>query len=98
MIGYVSTEETSPGVHKEVVTERAYVGDILRNNQRWEESQQLNDNFTISSRFSIVADAFAYENFPLIRYVVYMNSKWKINTVEIQRPRIILNIGGIYNG
>lgn len=98
MIGFVSSEETSPGIHNEIVTERAYRGDILRNNVRWEEASQLNDNLSLNSRVSIVGDAFAYENFPRIRYIKYMGVKWRISTVEIDRPRLVLNLGDVYNG
>ena len=98
MVGYVKTEETAPGVHSEVVTERAYHGDILRNNQRWEKSEHLNDNLTISNRFSIIADQFAYQNLEYIRYIKWNGTSWKVSYLEVERPRIILNIGGVYNG
>lgn len=98
VIGYIHIMETSPGVHTEVVTERETNGDILRNNHRWENSGQLNDNLTINNQFSIVADAFAFENFQNMRYLKWMGTKWKISTVEIQKPRLIINIGGVYNG
>lgn len=98
MVGYVQTEETEPGVHAEVVTERAYTGDILRNNQRWEKSEHLNDDFVINNRFSIVADAYAYENFQNIRYIKWIGVCWKVSSVDIERPRLILTVGGVYNG
>lgn len=97
IIGYVQTEETAPGVYNEVVTERTYTGDILRNNRRWENSERLNDNLVINNQFSIVADAFAYENFQNIRYIQWMGTSWKVNSIEIQRPRLILTVGGVYN-
>lgn len=97
IIGYVQTEETAPGVYSEVVTERNYTGDILRNNRRWENSERLNDNLVINNQFSIVADAFAYENFQNIRYIQWMGTSWKVNSIEIQRPRLILTVGGVYN-
>lgn len=99
-IGYIKTEETEPGsgVYTEIAMEFPYVGDILRSNLSWERNDNLNDDLNVSNRFSIVADAFAYENFPYIRYVTWMGSKWKVNSVEIQRPRLILTVGGVYNG
>ena len=63
VIGYGEVEETSAGVWEEVITERAYKGDILRNTRRWENGQQLNDDLTINNSFSVVADAYAYQNF-----------------------------------
>jgi len=98
IVGYIKTEKTEPGVYSEVVTERVYVGDILRNNQNWEKSETLNDNFTINNRFSIISDEFAYENFPYIRYITYSGVKWSIKSIEIQRPRLVITVGGVYNG
>lgn len=97
-IGFVMTEETAPGVHTLKVEEREYTGEVLRNHNRWESTEQLNDNFNINNRFSIVGDPYLYENFRYIKYLVLMESKWKINTIEIQRPRVFLNLGGLYNG
>lgn len=98
IIGYIKTEETAPGVYTDVVTERACVGDILRNNQRWEQAERLNDNLKISNRFSIVADAYAYQNLEYIRYIKYNDTNWIVTYLEIERPRIVLNAGGVYNG
>lgn len=97
VIGYAEFTETKPGVHEEVVTERTYIGDILSNNRRLESSGQVNDNITISNRISIIADPFAYEKFHTMRYAIYLGTKWKITNVEVQYPRLILTLGGVYN-
>lgn len=96
-IGYVVTQETRPGIWKEVVTERNYYGDLTRNNRRLESNSQVNDSFNISNEISIVADPYARENFYSMRYVEFANAKWKISSVEVQYPRLILSIGGLYN-
>lgn len=97
-IGYIESVETAPGVFVEQPIERVYTGDVLRNTKRWEKGEGLNDNLTINNTISIVADAYAYEHFFAIRYVNWMGSCWKVTSVEIQRPRLILILGGIYNG
>lgn len=97
-IGYSETKETTSGVWTENISERSYRGDVLRNTRRWEGSENLNDNLNVNNLISIVADAFAYENFFSIRYIEWMGSKWKVTNVEVQRPRLILTIGGVYNG
>lgn len=94
---YAVTQETKPGVWKEVITEREYYGDLTRNNRRLESAGQVNDNIGISNEISIVADPFAFENFHAMRYVEFMGAKWKISSVEVQYPRLILSIGGLYN-
>lgn len=97
-IGFAETVETTPGVWDEVITERNYYGDVIRNSRRWENGESLNDNLIISNSISIVADDYAYTHFAYIRYVEWMGVLWKPTNVEIQRPRIILQVGGVYNG
>lgn len=96
-IGYSVTTEIRPGVWDEVITERDYFGDLVRNTRQYQTSDKLNDNLNISNEISIVADPFAYENFHSMRYVKFMGAKWKISNVEVQYPRLILTVGGVYN-
>lgn len=98
VIGYATIVETSPGVHEETITERCYYGDILDCNRRLEKGEVLNDNIQLRNQVSIVADAFAYNNFMDIKYIVVMGKKWKVSDVSIQSPRLILTLGGLYNG
>lgn len=97
-IGYITQKEVSPGIWDDVVVERTYVGDILQNIRRWEVSESKNDNLTISNRFSVIADPFAYENFSTMRYIYWLGTRWKITSIEIERPRLILTLGEVYNG
>lgn len=96
-IGYSETVETKPGVYEEQIVERNYYGDVIRNSKRWENSEHLNDNININNTISVVADAYAYEHFFAIRYVKWMGASWKVSSVEVERPRLILTIGGVYN-
>lgn len=97
-IGYVIQKEMSPGVWGDEVVEKIYTGDILQNIRRWETTETKNDDIVISNRISIIADPFAYENFSTMRYVTWMGIRWKVNNIEIQRPRLILTLGEVYNG
>ncbi len=97
-IGYLMTAETTPGVWTEVITTREYYGDLIRNSRKIQTSDQLNDDINIANEISIVADPFAYQNFHSMKYVEFMGAKWKVTTVEVQHPRLILTVGGIYNG
>lgn len=97
-IGYAETAETKPGVWREQIVEREYYGDVTRNIRRYDSANQVNDNLNISNEISIVADPYAYENFHTMRYIIYMGTKWKVSNVEVQYPRLILSIGGVYNG
>ena len=97
-VGYAKMVEVRPGVFKEQITEVNYFGDVLRNSRSLQSSENLNDNINIANKISIIADPFANENFHAMRYVVYMGTKWKIKDVEVEFPRLILTIGGVYNG
>ena len=97
-IGYADTVETAPGVKTEKITERMYSGDLTRNTRRLDSSDKLNDDISIANEISIVADPFAIKNFYKMRYVGFMGTPWKITSVEVQYPRLILTIGGVYNG
>jgi hypothetical protein len=99
VIGYGKTVEKSPGVYKYEITEREYTGDLTRTTSRWSpSSESTNDNLVVNNMISILADPFARDNFHSIKYVTFMGTKWKITNVEVQYPRLLLTMGGEYNG
>lgn len=97
-IGYGVTEESRPGVYEPRITEREYYGDIVRNTRRYENSGKVVDDLNINMTLSIVADPFAYQNFHQLKYAEYMGARWKATSVEPQYPRLIITLGGVYNG
>lgn len=97
-VGYAEIKETRPGVWVDGITERQYYGDVTRNMRRWQSSENLNDDLTVNNQISIVADPYAYQNFHAIKYVTWMGSRWKVSNIEVQYPRLILEVGGVYNG
>lgn len=96
-IGYLESKENVPGVWNEVITERSYYGDVIKNTSKWNSNTNLNDDISVNNLISIVADPFAYQNFFSMKFVRWMGATWKITNVEVQRPRLILTIGGVYN-
>lgn len=97
-IGCSETVETSPGIWEEIITDRKYYGDILHGSKKVSGgSEKLNDDIIFSNRISIVADPFAFENFPHMKYIEIRGSKWKIAEVELGYPRLIITTGGLYN-
>lgn len=102
-VGFIRTEETDPinhpSVWKEVAKEYYYYGDVLKNTHRWDNvSNGTNENLVINNTISIIADSFANQNIGAMRYVSFNGDLWEITNAEIQRPRIILTLGGLYNG
>lgn len=98
-IGYAETVETAPYVSQEQITERFAAGFVERNTRRLQaSSDKVNDDVDISNVISIIADPYSSHNFHKIRYVSFMGSKWKVTSVEVQYPRLLLTLGGVYNG
>ena len=98
VIGFAETVETEPGVWEEQITERSYYGDLIRNARRLQSASQLNDDINVANEISILADPFATQNFHAMRYVEFMGAVWKVSNVDVQYPRLILTVGGVYNG
>jgi hypothetical protein len=97
-IGFVETAETTPGIWEPIVTERNYSGNLERNSRRRDTPNNINDDLSISNSISIVADPYVMNHFHSMEYVEFSGIKWKISDVEVQYPRLILTIGGEYNG
>lgn len=97
-VAYSILIETAPGVWTPQLTEREYYGDVIRESRQWTNSGNVNDNLNVSNRISIVSDDFANTNFSAMKYVVWYGQYWNVTTVEVQRPRLILTLGGVYNG
>lgn len=97
-VGFEEQYESKPGVWSTRIVERRCIGDVVSsfynsNNK----SESTNDELTINNRISIVANDYAFQNFQYMKYVVYMGVKWRISNVEVQYPRLVLSIGGVYN-
>jgi hypothetical protein len=98
-IGFtLPTQEVEPGVWDSHVEEREYYGDMTSNRWKRQSSGEINDNLSLANVLSILADPFALENHSYIAYVEILGSKWKVSDVELQYPRMILSIGGVWNG
>lgn len=98
-IGYAGESvETVPGVWEDVIVEHKYYGDVLRTSRRLESGERLNNDISVNNSISVMADAYANEHFFAIRYVKWMGVLWLVSEVEVQPPRLILRLGGVYNG
>lgn len=97
-VGFAVYTEDPPGVWREDIVLRTYRGDLIRNRRRLEDPGQVNDNISLANEISLVCDPYAVENFHAIRFVTFMGAKWKVTSVEVEYPRLILTIGGVYNG
>lgn len=98
VVGYGSSVETTPGVWKDQITEKIYQGDVIRNSQRLANSGEVNENIILVNTISIVADQTAIERLNDIKYVNWDGVLWTVTSVQVQRPRLILFLGSVYNG
>ena len=97
MIGFGQEVEERPGYWKERVEEREYFGELNRNTRRLTGTDQVNQSLTVTNEISFVADPYARENFHMIRYACFMGTRWEVTSVEVQYPRLVLTLGGVYN-
>lgn len=97
-IGFSKSVETKPGVWEDQIEARCYAGDILQDSRRIQNTGNLIDNVVITNRISIVADDFATQNLPFVRYAVWNGNAFQVSSYEYSYPRIILTLGGLYNG
>jgi len=103
VIGYTLLSETEPGVWTDEPIEKKYYGDIVRDNRSMREDgrtaqTQVNDSININNNISVVSNSFMLNNMAFMNYISFMGSKWNITSVDIKPPRMILTIGGLYNG
>lgn len=100
-VGYAITEEkpAGSGIWMDTIVERTYSGDLMRYmNSRLAIGESINDDLSINNQISILADPFAYNNFYSIKFAEFMGTAWKVTNVEVQRPRLLLTLGGVWNG
>lgn len=96
--GYGIPTETAPGVWEDVIVEHEYYGDVLRNTRKSSEGEPINNDLSVGNSISVVADAYANMHFFAIRYVEWAGTLWTVSEVEVQSPRLLLRLGGVYNG
>jgi hypothetical protein len=98
-VGFSQTGKTKAGVWQETgVVKRQYSGDVRRYSRRLVSGNKVNDDLSINLNISIVADPYALQNFHNLKFVEYMGAYWKVSNVEVQYPRLLLELGEVYNG
>lgn len=98
VIGFGFTQQTAPGVWSDSIVEKKYYGDVVKNSRQLTNGESLNEDISVQNLISIVADKYAVENFFAIRYIQWAGTLWIVRDVEVQSPRLLLRLGGVYNG
>lgn len=97
-IGYFVSEEVKPGVWKDNIIEKDVKAELVRVIRNFDNTNKYNPDINVSNQFSIVANPYALSNYQHIRYFKYLGTAWTVKSVEVQYPRLLLNLGGVYNG
>ena len=97
-VGFVEVTEKRPGVKTLTPVEYKYTGDVLRRSLRYQAGDAVNDTITPSQQISILVDPYARSHVGSIKYVKWMGTAWKVTEASLQYPRLILTLGGAYNG
>lgn len=97
-VGYGHQVESAPGVMTVVIIERKLYGDVLRNSRQVRDGETLNKDLSVQNSISVVADAYANEHFFAIKFVEWAGVLWTVDEVTVQAPRLLLRLGGVYNG
>lgn len=98
VIGYGKPTKTAPGVTEDVITEHPAFGDVLRHSVGFNEGTKVNDDISVSNSISIMADEYAFSHITEVRFLEWLGVCWKVTGYQLARPRIILSLGGVYNG
>lgn len=98
LVGYVTELETKPGIWTPSESSKRMRGDIIRQSSSSQNGDKVNDDISLNHRVSLVGDAYAFGNYYNIKWIEIDGAKWKVSSVEIQRPRIIVTLGGLWNG
>lgn len=97
VIGFADTCEVAPSVYVEHITERRYYGDVVEFGRQMQGSDKINEDVTLSNQLSVLGDPFAQSNLYAMRYATFGGRKWKVESVKVQYPRLILTLGGVWN-
>ena len=97
-VGFATSVEERPGYHRDVIQEFSYFGDVVKDTRSFERSEKVNPDISIGNTVKIVADDTLLRNFATIRYVKWAGVKWAVTSVEVAHPRLVLRLGGVYNG
>jgi len=97
-VGYGQQIDKGHGVYETLILERVYSGDVVRDYRRLQQGEKVNNDLATSTSISIVSDSYANEHFFAIRYVEWSGTLWEVTGVDQESPRLILQLGGRYNG
>lgn len=106
LVGYGTHVEIKPGVWENQEKTQMMKGDFLRQNASVAASNRtssmntgkVNADVTLNHRVSLIGDAYSFDNYYNMKWIMIDGRKWGISDIEVQRPRLIVSLGGVWNG
>lgn len=95
-LGFVMTQETKEGVWLENIVELPAKGTIRSLYVRNDNASSVNTNLRLTNEISILLDSKIQTYLETLRYVVYKGSKWEVQSIGVNYPRLTINLGGLY--
>lgn len=104
LVGYVTQVESKPGVWTPDESSKMMRGDVISqsstngNGSHIADTGKINDDVALNHRVSLLGDNYAFNNYFNMKWIQVGGAKLQITSVELRRPRIIITVGGLYNG
>lgn len=95
-LGFVMTNETEEGVWLESFVELPVKGTIRSLYVRNDNSTSVNTNLRLTNEISILIDTKIKIYLETLKYVVWKGSKWEVQSIGVNYPRLTINLGGLY--
>lgn len=95
-LGFVITRETEDGVWLEDVVELPAKGTIRSLYVRNDNSSSINTNLRLTNEISVLMDTKIKTYLETLKYVVWKGSKWEVQSISVNYPRLTINLGGPY--
>lgn len=104
LVGFITQEESIPGVWSPIENSKKMRGDLISssatngNGSRIADSGKVNDDVSLNHRVSLLGDYYTFNNYLNIKWIQIGGRKLEVSSIELQRPRVILTVGGLWNG
>lgn len=95
-LGFVSTRETEEGVWLEDFVELPVKGTIRSLYVRNDNSSSTNTNLRLTNEISVLMDTKIQTYIQTLKYVVWKGSKWEVQSIGVNHPRLTIHLGGLY--
>lgn len=98
IVGYGHSVEVAKSVWDLQITEKSYYGDVVKNSVRQVEGEPILNDLSVGNSISLLADPYAFEHFFAMKYILWAGTYWTVSEVTELRPRLLVRLGGVYNG